>query len=80
MATKIARLDDDPRVPFRFRKGDRVAWRNNDGTLDPEYRGVIVDGICEYQEGGGWYEDRYLVKRDDQFTFPAGHLDIVKLK
>jgi hypothetical protein len=80
VATKIARLNDDPHVPFSFHKGERVALRRNDASADPEMRGLIVDGHCEYENGGGWYEDDYIVRREDGSTFRAGHLDLIKLE
>ena len=67
-----ARLGEgDPYAPFRFHLGDEVAFRRNDGTPDPEMRGVIVEGTCEYQEGGGAYNDVYEVKRSDGTIFKA---------
>ena len=78
MATKTARLNGDPRAPFRFHKGERVAWKRSDGSPDPDMRGVVEDGCCEYQEGGGWYEDEYIVRREDGSTFRAGHFALVR--
>ncbi len=81
MPTCLARLGDPeaPDAPFRFRKGDRVAWKRWDGLPDREMSGVVVDGICEYIPGGGAYRDRYLVERKDGFCFPADELDLIKL-
>lgn len=77
MPTRIARLGDE-KAPFRFKKGEQVTWRRSDGSLDAEFSGLIVDGVCEYEEGGGSYKDRYIVERKDGVRFPAGHFDIVK--
>lgn len=66
-------------APFRFKRGDRVAWRRLDGSLDRDYVGVIVEGLCEYLAGGGAYKDRYVVERADGLRFAGGHLDLVKV-
>lgn len=79
MATVIARLGD-PGAPFRFRQGDRVAWRRWDGAPDLEFFGLVVDGICEYVPGGGAYRDRYVVRREDGTYFAAGQPDLVRLE
>jgi len=76
----IVRLDEPAAAsaPFRFRRGDRVAWKRLDGTPDPDYVGIIVDGLCEYLPSGGAFRDRYVVERGDGLRFGAGHLDLVK--
>jgi hypothetical protein len=81
MTVRIARLGEPNTsdAPFRFKRGDRVAWRRLDGSLDPDYVGVIVDGLCEYLAGGGAYKDRYVVERADGLRFAGGHLDLVKV-
>jgi hypothetical protein len=81
MTVRIARLGDPNAAdaPFWFKKGDRVAWKRWDGSSDPEFSGIIVDGICEYVPGGGAYRNRYVVQRDDGFYFGAVELDLIKL-
>jgi hypothetical protein len=81
MAVRIAWLGEQgiSDAPFRFRRGDRVAWRRLDGSLDHDYVGVIVDGHCEYLAGGGAYKDRYVVERADGRRFAGSHLDLVKV-
>jgi len=79
MATVLARLGDLG-APFRFRKGDRVAWKRWDGSPDVEMSGLVVDGICEYVVGGGAYRDRYVVQRKDGTHFAAGDLDLIQLE
>jgi hypothetical protein len=78
---KTSRLSDhDAYAPFRFKIGDQVAIRRPDGTPDPdsEKQGVIVDGTCEYQEGGGSYSDIYEIQRADGLFFRAKSVEIVK--
>jgi hypothetical protein len=81
MAARIAKLGDPGATdaPFRFRKGDRVAWKRWDGSPDIEFSGEIVDGICEYVPGGGSYRDRYVVRTKDGHYFGGGHVDLIKL-
>ena len=81
MAVRVVRLDDPAALdaPFRFKKGDRVAWRRWDGSTDPEFSGVIVDGVCEYVPGGGAYRDRYVVERADDMRFGAAQLDLTRV-
>ena len=62
-----------------FRKNDRVAWRQPDGSPDVELSGVIVEGICEYLAAGGVYRNRYVVQRFDGTKFAAGDFDLIKL-
>ena len=79
MAVRVVRLGDPsaPDAPFRFKKGDRVAWKRWDGKPDGEFAGVVVDGICEYVSGGGAYRDRYVIQRADGLQFGAVSLDLV---
>lgn len=75
--TRLARLGD-PTAPFLFRKGDRVAWKRSNGTPDHEFIGEIVDGICEFENGGaGFYRAAYVVKREDEVYFAGGEHDLV---
>jgi hypothetical protein len=71
-------IDEQP-SRFGLRKGDRVAWRRNDGSPDLENSGVIVDGIWRGQVGGGWYEVSYEIERSDGLRFRAKPLELVKL-
>jgi hypothetical protein len=66
-------------APFRFRRGERVAWKRWDGSADPAFSGVVIEGICEYVPGGGAYRDRYVIRRSDGVLFGAGHLDLIRL-
>jgi len=67
-------------APFRFRKGDLVAWKRSDGSADPILRGIVVDGICEYVPGGGAYRDGFVVRQADGKIFPARSMDLLKVK
>jgi hypothetical protein len=78
LASRMARLGE-PGAPFRFQKGDRVAWIRFDGTPDFEYAGVIVDGECEYQPGVGAYKAGYLVQRADGSYFGVDHAHLMRL-
>lgn len=81
MATKVGRLGFDLQAPFRFQRGDKVAWKRQDGTPDSEFQGTITDGTCEYTVGGGAYQPPvYVVRRDDSFEFAAAELSLVKLR
>ena len=82
MPIQIAALGDPAAhdAPFRFRKGDHVAWKRSDGSADPGLSGVVVDGICEYQPGGGWYRDRYVIELANGRLIGGGHLDFLKLE
>ena len=75
----VRTLDNYPGGPFWFRKGDRVAWLRDDRSLDPERRGVIANGVCEYQEGRTSYKERYVVQLEDGPPVWAGPFDIVKV-
>ncbi len=81
MAMKIVRLSGlgSGDAPFRFKQGDKVAWKRSDGSADVEFSGVVVDGLCEYLPGGGAYRDSYVVERSDGFHFGAGHFDLVHI-
>jgi hypothetical protein len=69
---------EDPR--FRFKLVDRVAFRTGTGEPSRDDRGVIVEGVIEYEEGGGAYDDRYEVKRDGGGFFGARYFDLIKLE
>jgi len=81
MAIRVVKLGDPAAsdAPFRFKKGDRVAWRRWDGSADLEFSGVVIDGICEYVPGGGAYRDRYVVERPDGLHFGAAQLDLTEV-
>ena len=81
MTIRVVRLGDPSATdaPFRFKKGDRVAWRRWDGNPDPEFSGVVIDGLCEYLQGGGAYRDSYIVERADGFQFGGGHFDLMQV-
>ena len=81
VTVRVARLGDPdaPDAPFTLRMGDRVAWKRWGGSPDPEYSGIVVDGLCEYLAGGGAYKDRYVVRCDDGMFFGGGDLDLIKL-
>jgi hypothetical protein len=81
MAFRIVRLGEPgaEAAPFRLRLGQLVAWRRSDGMPDPNYRGEIVAGVCEFQEGGGAYRDRYVVRMPDGSLFGADRLDLTEV-
>lgn len=78
LATRMARLGE-PGAPFRFQKGERVAWARFDGTPDLAFAGVVVDAVCEYQPGVGAYKAGYLVQRDDGTYFGADHVHLTRI-
>ena len=84
MTTKarVVRLGDPNATdaPFRFKKGDRVAWKRWDGSADPDFMGQVIDGVCEYLPGGGAYRDRYVVQRKDGGFFGGGNLDLIAVR
>jgi hypothetical protein len=78
VAIRIGRLGDDPEAPFRFRTGDRVAWKCHDGTADEDVQGTITDGTCIYTAGGGPHQPPiYVVKRDDGQEFSAAEMTLM---
>jgi len=81
MAVRIVRLGDPSATdaPFRFKKGDRVAWRRWDGKPDLEFSGIVIDGHCEYVLGGGAYRDGYVIERADGLHFAGGHFDLMRV-
>lgn len=81
MTTILSRMTrlGDPGAPFRFQKGDRVAWRRFDGSPDSVHAGVVVDAICEFQPGIGTYRAAYLVQRNDGSYFGADAGSLVRL-
>lgn len=79
MATILSRMArlGDPDAPFRFQKGDRVAWTRFDGSPDSRHAGVVVDAICAFQPGT--YRGVYLVQRNDGSYFGADAGCLVRL-
>lgn len=51
-------------APFRFRIGDRVAWKKGDEAPDLDSVGVVVDGVWEYWVEGGTGRVWYRVQRE----------------
>lgn len=79
--TRIARLGDDPEAPFRFRLGDRVAWKRDDGTADAEARGIIADGTCIYSVDGGPYQPPiYVVRWNNGQVFSAAEMTLMLVR
>lgn len=76
IASRMMRLGD-PGAPFKFKKGDRVAWRRFDGSPDGEFSGEVVDAHCEYHFGSGIYRTSYVVKRDNGYYFGADQLNLI---
>jgi len=77
---RTARLGDgDSYAPFRFDLGDEVIW-SREVQPYPEMCGVVVDGFCEYQDGGGAYTDVYWVRRNNGTFFRARSLDLMRAK
>ncbi|HSB81360.1 MAG TPA: hypothetical protein VLM91_21485 [Candidatus Methylomirabilis sp.] len=74
----MARLGD-PDAPFGFKRGDRVAWIRFDGSLDPDFAGQIVDGICEYLPADGIHTSAYLVRRSDGSYFVADQRNLMRI-
>lgn len=74
----MARLGD-PVAPFLFTKGDRVAWVRFDRSIDFDFGGEVVDGVCEYIPGGPVYTAVYRVRRDDGTYFEADQRNLVRL-
>ncbi len=73
MSIRVVRLGDPEAAdaPFRFSKGARVAWKRWDGSPDPEFSGVVVDGICEYVPGGGAYSAMWRARRSTESLSPT---------
>ena len=74
----MSRLGDSE-APFRFKKGDRVAWRRFDSTIDFDHSGVVTDGICEHQPGSGYFHATYVVRRSDGSSFGADQHFLVRI-
>jgi hypothetical protein len=78
LATRVGRLCDDPEAPFRFRLGDRVAWKRHDGTPDREVQGTIADGTCIYAMDDSTYQPPiYVVKCDNGQEFSAAEMTLM---
>ena len=74
---RVARLGDDPPAPFRFRVGDRVAWKHYDGTAHEDVRGTITDGTCIYaRNGGSRLPPIYVVTCDDGRKVTAAEMTL----
>jgi hypothetical protein len=67
----FGRLGEDQRAPFRFRKGDRVAWLTARNAPSTEFRGEIVDGWCSYDDPVGILDETYQVRIDGNRFFTA---------
>src|SRR6266481_7126429 len=76
--SRMSRLGN-PGAPFRFKRGDQVAWKRFDGSLDFEFAGEVVDAVCEHQPMTGFHKSAYIVRRSDGSYFPADHLGLVRL-
>jgi hypothetical protein len=63
-----------------FTIGDKVAWREADGSGHPEFRGTVVDGEVTFTPGRGTDSASYWVKRGDGRIFGARELDLVLLE
>ena len=78
MKIRIGRLGQDADAPFRFRLGDRVAWKRYDDITDSEAHGIIVDGTCLYAaETGARQLPFYVVARRNGEKFTAAEMTLV---
>ena len=78
---RVARLGDDPEAPFRFRVGDKVAWKRRDGMADEEVQGTIVDGTCIYTaDGGSRQPPIYVVACRDGEKFTAAEMTLMLVR
>lgn len=79
MAGQTFRLGDS-RVPWKFERGDRVAWKKTNGSPDPHDRGIVDDGWCE-REGNWFDEPQYRVcKEGGRMCFNARESELIKMK
>ena len=78
----VAHLSDmDPHAPFYYRIGDEMVRLRDDGTSDPESRGRIVEGTCEYSLRSpetSYKEPTYRVERADGAVFDASEMELAK--
>jgi len=78
---QIARLHDKTDAPFRFRLGDRVAWKYRDGTASREVQGTITDGTCIYDvNGGARLPPIYVVTWDDGEKVTAAEMSLTLVR
>jgi len=63
-------LADQP-TRFRHRMGEKVVQRDAEGYADPEWTGVIRDGIWQGDPASGSYQETYWIERDRGDYFPA---------
>ena len=78
MTIRVGRLGHDREAPFRFRRGDRVAWKRYDGTADREAQGIIMDGTCIYMVNGGSRQPPiYVVACENGEKFTAAEMTLM---
>jgi hypothetical protein len=80
MATVTLRLAEAPDIPAMFTIGDKVAWRQADGSGHAEFRGTVIDGEVTFTPARGTRSASYWVKRGDGRIFAARELDLVLLE
>jgi len=81
LTIRIAKLRDRPDAPFRFRLGDRVAWKHHDGTAGDDVRGTITDGTCLYTVNGGTrLPPVYVVTCDDGQKITAAEMSLMLVR
>jgi hypothetical protein len=76
------RLGDGSSAPFRYKKGDRVAWLVTRDRPSKEFSGEIIDGWCAYDEGGGALDETYTVQltSDKSRFFTASGVALTRVK
>jgi hypothetical protein len=68
--------------PCSFKVGDKVGMKRGDGsTVHPEFTGTVqnVHGGANPSERSGFYDCRYVVRRDDGSSFEAGENDLKRV-
>lgn len=81
-AIRVARLRKHPvHGPFRFRFGDRVAWKRYNDTADEEVRGTIIEGTCVYAlDGGARQQPIYVVACDNGRKVTAAEMTLMLVR
>jgi hypothetical protein len=81
VTVRVGRLGHDAEAPFRFRLGDRVAWKRYDDGTDCDAHGIIVDGTCLYMpESGTRQPPIYVVACKNGEKFTAAEMTLVLVR
>jgi hypothetical protein len=58
-------------TPCEFKIGDRVGWLRPDGSVDPEFTGIIEEAEFKGSHAGGSYDCHYVVRLPTGLYFNA---------